>query len=515
MRMINPATHGVLLRPNLILLLLMLCGASGPAAAQQLLNVDFGTGNGLSSPKVGPAATGLGPGDVWNLYSRDDPRGGFRTDGTLTNLAWSEGVPSGIALSVWNAPGAWLLGIPDPMFNDYLYPLGNTDPIRLSLTNLPTGEYDLYLYGHGGPGIDAANTRFHVEANGEDHGSLATTVGPEWASPTWQEGAQYVRFRSIRVAGPAGSIHVSAMRDGYEHACLNGLQLVRSVGPALWFVPEAGSFTNRVTVTLVTPHPGAEIRYTLDGSEPTAAATRYESPLPLTNSTSVRARLFVNGFPASEIVSGTYERVLMADILFSPPAGWFTNTVTVSLLNRVGVGSIHYTTNGTAPSKDSAVYSAPLELTTATSVQARLFLNGFPVSETVTAEYARVYAFADDGVPFEWRERYFGGGFATDPGAAAVADPDLDGYTNREEYEHGTHPLDRGSAPSITMEVRAVPRLSFTTIPGKTYQIQRQAVLGDPTWEVLVPAFTATSAISFYTDNEAPAASYYRIVLVP
>ncbi len=43
------------------------------------------------------------------------------------------------------------------------------------------------------------------------------------------------------------------------------------------------------------PYPGAEIRYTTDGTEPTASSALYSEPLPAEGLTEVRARLFYNG----------------------------------------------------------------------------------------------------------------------------------------------------------------------------------------------------------------------------
>ena len=65
--------------------------------------------------------------------------------------------------------------------------------------------------------------------------------------------------------------------------------------------PETGTFAGPVTVTLTEPEPGAEIRYTLDGSVPTASDTLYDKPITLTGPTVVQARAFKDGFTRSII----------------------------------------------------------------------------------------------------------------------------------------------------------------------------------------------------------------------
>src|SRR5882672_8966011 len=89
--------------------------------SQNLLDIDFGIGT--NSAKVGFAATGQTTNDYWNLYSRDDGSGGYRTFGAVSNLKWADGTVSAVDLAVTNAPGAWHNGAADPMYDVYLYPL--------------------------------------------------------------------------------------------------------------------------------------------------------------------------------------------------------------------------------------------------------------------------------------------------------------------------------------------------------------------------------------------------------
>jgi hypothetical protein len=69
-------------------------------------------------------------------------------------------------------------------------------------------------------------------------------------------------------------------------------------------------FEQPVTVTLTTPlQPGAEIRYTLDGSGPTAASTLYTKPLVITDTTRLRAAAFRNGRAVCLESEGAFARL--------------------------------------------------------------------------------------------------------------------------------------------------------------------------------------------------------------
>ncbi len=69
--------------------------------------------------------------------------------------------------------------------------------------------------------------------------------------------------------------------------------------------PGAGFYGGAQNVTITGPS-GATIRYTTDGSEPTAASTAYAGPIAVTNTTVVRAAAFGGGGQPSFIETNTY-----------------------------------------------------------------------------------------------------------------------------------------------------------------------------------------------------------------
>lgn len=63
--------------------------------------------------------------------------------------------------------------------------------------------------------------------------------------------------------------------------------------------PQGGTFGAPVEVSLTVREPGADIRYTLDGSVPGTADLRYDKPIKLTEPAVLRARAFKDGFTRS------------------------------------------------------------------------------------------------------------------------------------------------------------------------------------------------------------------------
>jgi uncharacterized repeat protein (TIGR03806 family) len=63
--------------------------------------------------------------------------------------------------------------------------------------------------------------------------------------------------------------------------------------------PEGGAFDGPIEILLTEREPGADIRYTLDGSVPGPSDMRYERPIKLTDPVVLRARAYKDGFTRS------------------------------------------------------------------------------------------------------------------------------------------------------------------------------------------------------------------------
>ena len=97
-----------------------------------------------------------------------------------------------------------------------------------------------------------------------------------------------------------------------------------------------GFFSNPTAVSLSSATPGATIRYTLDGSEPSANSALYSSPLSIAQTTTLRARAFAANHPPSAVFTVTYLFEAPHDFVvvalsfenadfFDPDTGIYTN----------------------------------------------------------------------------------------------------------------------------------------------------------------------------------------------
>jgi hypothetical protein len=72
--------------------------------------------------------------------------------------------------------------------------------------------------------------------------------------------------------------------------------------------PRGGLFTGPVTVGMSTVTPAAQIRYTLDGTEPNASSLLYTAPVEVAPTTTVKARAYRTGLRASAVSAGLFAR---------------------------------------------------------------------------------------------------------------------------------------------------------------------------------------------------------------
>jgi hypothetical protein len=158
--------------------------------------------------------------------------------------------------------------------------------------------------------------------------------------------------------------------------------------------PAAGLFIGSTTVSIATVDTGATIRYTLDGSTPTASSPAYSQPLTLTRNTTVTAQAFAPNRQASGTATGSYlvMPLPVSAPVITPGGGSFTASATVSIASPTNKATIRYTLDGSTPTSSSTLYSSPFALTRSATVTARAFKTDMQDSAVSTASITIVPA---------------------------------------------------------------------------------------------------------------------------
>ncbi|MEN9355550.1 MAG: hypothetical protein RL318_2875 [Fibrobacterota bacterium] len=133
-------------------------------------------------------------------------------------------------------------------------------------------------------------------------GSDSTLVHPEEKDPC--DSVKYDTLTQFCVEAVVHARCHGSVFDPSIDTCLNGVVVPQQVADPVIF-PSAGQWTAPLAVTITSATAGAEVRYTLDGSQPTASSLRYEGPLSLDRFATVRAMALKSGMTPSGAVAST------------------------------------------------------------------------------------------------------------------------------------------------------------------------------------------------------------------
>ncbi len=154
------------------------------------------------------------------------------------------------------------------------------------------------------------------------------------------------------------------------------------------FNPPAGTYLGTQSVSLTDSTTGATIYYTTDGSTPTTSSTQYTAPITVTATETINAIATATGFTTSPVGSALYTiESQVAAPAFSPAAGSYSSSQTVTISTTSTGATIYYTTNGTAPTTTSTQYTAPITVSASETIQAIAVASGFFNSNVSTASY--------------------------------------------------------------------------------------------------------------------------------
>ena len=158
------------------------------------------------------------------------------------------------------------------------------------------------------------------------------------------------------------------------------------------FTPPSGTYIDEVTVSMSTITPNSTIYYTTDGSVPNIQSLVYDSPINITETTTLRAVAVAEGYQNSKITTAIYKIIdpPASEPVFSPNPGTYSNEVEVSLTTSTPDAVIHYTLDGSTPGSGSLVFETPILLTETTAVKAITIAEGFSNSQVVTGNYTIV-----------------------------------------------------------------------------------------------------------------------------
>jgi hypothetical protein len=182
-----------------------------------------------------------------------------------------------------------------------------------------------------------------------------------------------------------------AVKSGNSDSTVASVTFTRNAAAAApTFTPNGGTFTNAVSVTISSATTGSTIYYTTDGSTPSRSSSVYSAPLKINTATTLKAFAVKIGNSDSSVASATFTpATAVATTAFSPNGGTFDNSVSVTISSTTSGATIYYTTDGSAPSTASAVYSSPLNLIATTTLKSFAIKSGMSDSAVLSVTFTK------------------------------------------------------------------------------------------------------------------------------
>ncbi|RPJ00735.1 MAG: hypothetical protein EHM31_07415 [Candidatus Aminicenantes bacterium] len=186
-------------------------------------------------------------------------------------------------------------------------------------------------------------------------------------------------------------LKAAAYRTGWTtSAVASGQYTIEPLVSAPVFSPGPGTYMLAQDVTITTSTAGAEIRYTTDGSTPTAASgTLYAGPVPVPESLTLRAAAFRAGWTTSIVTSGQYLiGPQVAAPAFAPGPGTYGGPQDVAISTSTAGAAIRYTTDGATPTATlGTLYTAPVPIAGSLTLKAVAFQAGWRDSPVTSGVY--------------------------------------------------------------------------------------------------------------------------------
>jgi len=397
-----------------------------PAGVVTTLAGSAGTGNFGSVDGTGSAArfdipAGVAVDSSGNVYVADDDNQTIRKvspTGVVTTLAGSAGYnghadgtgsaarffdPIGVAVD-----SAGNLFVADSANHTIrkVTPAGAVTTLAGSPGNFGsadgTGSAARFFYPYG-IAVDSADNVYVADTDNETirkitPAGVVTTIGGLAGISGGEDGtgsAANFSYPTGITVDSAGNIYITdAGNNRITKGTPSGVSAPTVATPTI--VPVGGTFTNSATVTLTCATTGATIRYTTDGTMPTASSPVYNNPFQVTSTGSVNAQAFLAGDTDSAIASAAFTIVAAASAVatpkITPPGGTFSNEVKVTISCATAGATIRYTMVIAGPATSSLLYrNAAITLTnslTLTAQASKTIKNKIINSGVATAVFA-------------------------------------------------------------------------------------------------------------------------------
>ena len=185
------------------------------------------------------------------------------------------------------------------------------------------------------------------------------------------------------------TIEAIAAASGYAPSIVASAKYTIETPAAIpTFSTAGGTYTISQSVKITDATPGASIYYTVNGTTPTTASTKYTAAIAVAASESIKAIAIATGSTTSAVASAAYViEKPAATPVFSPAAGTYTTAQSVKITSATVGATIYYTTNGATPTTASTKYTTAIPVAASETIKAIAIATGSTTSAVASAAY--------------------------------------------------------------------------------------------------------------------------------
>ncbi|MFC5861455.1 chitobiase/beta-hexosaminidase C-terminal domain-containing protein [Acidicapsa dinghuensis] len=428
---ISDALNGQVLKETLLAggytqSVVLTCGTIGIQSCPSSVAVD-GNGNLFISAydnsqiiELTPSASGyvqsnlIGSGLVWPSTVAVDGNGNLYIADTLNNRIVKETLSAGnytqSVVSSSSLNGPWVATV-DSSGNVYIYDTGNNRILKEDLSDPPALTFATTNYGvtssdspqtvtvsnNGNQLLNFSALTFPTdfpEANGATGACTANssvaaegtcTLPIDFTPSAMLSSGNTSVVLDENVTLTTNTLNKTATQQAIA---VTGTETFSQTATPAFSIPP-GIYTSAQSVVITDATAGATIYYTINGATPTASSMVYMGPITISATETLQAIAVTPDYSNSTVASATYTINLpqAATPSFSPPAGTYTSTQTVTITDAIPGAAIYYTTDGSMPTTASTLYSSALTVSATETINAIATASGYVNSSVASATY--------------------------------------------------------------------------------------------------------------------------------
>ena len=207
------------------------------------------------------------------------------------------------------------------------------------------------------------------------------------------ESPEYKRFK---ISGKT-TVKAVAVKNGMLSEVVTAEYALGQCADPVFSLADGAEFEHSNQEVSIAWNNDGVLRYTLDGSDPTAESPIYEGSFSFSESVVVKAKVFSDDFFDSSVVTANLTRVWVnvATPVVDASSSFTGSKTKVSISCATEGAMVRYTLNGNEPNSHSTKYTGPFYVTDSCTVKAYAVMPDYLDSEVATFAIEKVWTIGD------------------------------------------------------------------------------------------------------------------------